>query len=156
MLSVPAIRLALPGDARAIAEMSRDFIEHGLGWSWTMDRVLHSLRDPATNVAVMHKRKNLCGFGIMQYGDDNAHLALLALQPGARHQGLGARLLGWLEHPACCAGLPLVRVEARADNHCAIAFYQRCGYSVTGRVHGYYDGLVDALQLEKSLARAKN
>ena len=29
-----------------MAEMSRDLIEHGLGWSWTRERVLRSLRHP--------------------------------------------------------------------------------------------------------------
>jgi hypothetical protein len=28
------LRLASPADAQSIAELSRDAIEHGLGWSW--------------------------------------------------------------------------------------------------------------------------
>jgi len=156
MLAIPTIRLALPSDTRAIAEMSRDYIEQGLGWSWTRERVLHALRDLSTNVAVTHRGDRLCGFGIMHYGDDSAHLALLALHPGARHQRLGAQLLDWLERPAVIAGVRQFRVEARADNHSAITFYQCCGYSVTGRVEGYYDGLVDAVQLQKSLAGAEH
>jgi hypothetical protein len=34
-----SIRFATRADALAIAEMSRDLIEHGLEWSWTKERV---------------------------------------------------------------------------------------------------------------------
>ena len=43
------IRLAEPGDARAIAEMSRDHIESGLGWRY----------DPAHIVRAMHRRESV-------------------------------------------------------------------------------------------------
>jgi hypothetical protein len=62
MIVIPTVRLALPEDARGIAEMSRDFIEHGLGWSWSQSRVAHSIQDKATNVAVIHQRGCLYGF----------------------------------------------------------------------------------------------
>ena len=149
MLALPDIRLAVPGEAHTIAAMSRDYIEHGLGWSWTAGRVLQAIRDPATNVAVVVKREQLSGFGIMQYGDDSAHLSLFAINPTRRHQGLGRHLLAWLEHCARLAGIGQIRLEARADNLCAIAFYERLGYMLSGRVAGYYDGVVDAVQLEK-------
>ena len=55
MLAIPTIRPALPQEAPVIAELSRDNIEHGLGWSWTTTRVLHAIRDPSTNVAVALK-----------------------------------------------------------------------------------------------------
>ena len=77
----------MPQDARGIAEMSRDYIEHGLGWSWTPNRVRRALSDPSTNVAVILRRNAVCGFGIMQYGNDSAHLALLAVQPALRTRG---------------------------------------------------------------------
>lgn len=44
-----SIRLAAPSDAFRVAEMSRDLIEQGLGWSWTPRRVVHSIVDPDTN-----------------------------------------------------------------------------------------------------------
>lgn len=152
MLAIPDIRLARPQDARNIAAMSRDFIEHGLGWSWTAARVLGAMRDPSTNVIVILKQDRMFGFGIMQYGDDTAHLSLLAIHPAQRHQGLGARLVDWLEQCARSAGSTHIRLEARADNRAAIAFYERLGFTHSGRVTGYYDGLVDAVRLEKRLS----
>ena len=152
MLALPDVRLAVPQQARMIAELSRDTIEHGLAWSWTPARVLRAIRDPSTNVAVILKRDIVRAFGIMQYGDDSAHLALLAVHPTRRHQGLGAHLVNWLEQSARIAGTTQIRLEARADNRAAIAFYQRLGFTQSGRVTGYYEGTVDAVQLEKRLA----
>ena len=151
MIALPAIRLATTHDAGMIAEMSRDYIEHGLGWSWTPTRVLAAVRDRATNIAVAGTAEAIDGFGIMHYGDDIAHLALLAVRPDRRHRGLGAQLLAWLEQPALVAGIACVRLEARADNPGAAGFYRRQGYRETGRISGYYRGTVDAVRLEKPL-----
>ena len=49
------------------------------------------------------------------------------------------------------AGIECVRLEARADNPNAIAFYRRQGYREAGRIAGYYRGTVDAVRLEKRL-----
>jgi hypothetical protein len=46
-----AIRIAQAQDAPAIASMSRDYIEHGLGWGWRQGRVARSIADPEVNVA---------------------------------------------------------------------------------------------------------
>ncbi len=152
MLVLPDIRLALPADARHIAELSRDNIEHGLDWSWTATRVLHAIHDPSTNVAVVLKRDQVRGFGIMHYGDETAHLALLAVDPTQRHQHLGARLLAWLEQSARSAGINHIRLEARADNRAAIAFYAKLGFTQSGTVPGYYEGVIDAVQMGKTLS----
>ena len=151
MLIIPTVRLALPGDAQVIAEFSRDFIEHGLGWSWNRDRILRAIQDKATNVAVVHERGGMPGFGIMQYGETTAHLCLLGVQPTFQGRGLGGALLSWLECCAVTAGIEFVNVEARADNPRGIAFYERRGFKVKARVPGYYCGIVDAVQLQKRL-----
>ena len=151
MLVVPVIRLAAASDAASIAAMSRSYIEQGLGWSWRDARVLQSILHPATNVAVATDGLEIVGFGIMQYKDDTAHLALFAIQPSHRNRGLGSQLVRWLEKPALVAGVDRVRVEARADNQLALRFYRRLGFLPLQTVPGYYGGIVDAVRLEKSL-----
>jgi [ribosomal protein S18]-alanine N-acetyltransferase len=151
MILIPSVRLATPADARDIADMSRRYIEHGLGWSWTPERVLKGIEDTSTNVAVLHQRESVLGFGIMQYGEETAHLALLAVDHDRRNQGLGSLVLGWLEQCATVAGIERIRLEARVDNAAGLAFYARHGYRQTGTLAGYYLGVVDAARLEKSL-----
>ncbi|HEY2418068.1 MAG TPA: GNAT family N-acetyltransferase [Steroidobacteraceae bacterium] len=151
MLSLPAIRLATSRDAAMIAEMSRDYIEYGLGWSWTAARVLAAVNDQATNVAVLAEYAALAGFGIMHYGDETAHLALLAVRPNQQQRGIGALLMAWLEKPALVAGIDCIRLEARVDNPNAIGFYRKQGFREAGRIAGYYRGAIDAVRLEKRL-----
>lgn len=151
MLVLPVIRLATLEDAGEIAQMSRSFIEQGLDWSWQPPRVRDAIRDAATNVAVLAEGASLLGFGIMQYRDETAHLSLFAIRPGHRNRGLGGRLLAWLEQPARIAGIAQLRVEARADNAGAIAFYRRHGFAPVRTVTGYYGGMIDAVKLEKRL-----
>jgi [ribosomal protein S18]-alanine N-acetyltransferase len=151
MLDVSKIRLALPRDAVGIAEMSRDFIEQGLGWQWTPSRVLWSIRDKSTNVVVAREHGGLLGFGIMQYGDDSAHLALLGVQPAQRRHGLGALMVSWLEKCALVAGIETIRVEARSDKPQAVSFYLKHDYRHVGTTTGYYRGTIDAVRFEKKL-----
>ena len=151
MLLIPTVRLAQPSDAQSIAVLSRDFIEQGLGWSWTGARVLSAIQDRSTNVAVVHDRACVLGFGIMQYGEITAHLCLLGIQPAFQGRGLGEALVSWLEASAATAGIVRIKVEAREDNPRAIAFYEKRGFRAQARVPGYYRGIIDAVRLEKRL-----
>jgi len=151
MVAARDIRLAVPADATALADMSRDYVEQGLGWSWTPARIAAAIVDEATNVAVLELARAVGGFAIMHYGDRSAHLALLAVHPAQRRRGLGTRLLQWLEKSADTAGIELIRLEARADNPGALAFYRQQGYVANGRLINYYRGTLDAVRLEKAL-----
>jgi len=151
MIVISKVRLATPAEARPIAEMSRDYVEQGLGWTWTRVRVLAAIRDRSANVAVIRDRDCLTAFGIMQYGEQTAHLALLGVHAAYRQRGLGTAVLGWLEECADTAGVSRVRLEARTDNPVALAFYQRHGYRPMCRIAGYYRGTLDALRFEKDL-----
>lgn len=151
MINIPSIRLANAHDAYVIAEISRDFIEYGLGWNWTRRRVLKSIHDDTSNVAVVYEQGSVLGFGIMEYGMDTAHLVLLGVLPTQQKRGLGAALVAWLEEPARIAGVERIVVEARSDNPEAIAFYKKLGFKMLERIPGYYRETVDGIRLEKRL-----
>ena len=151
MISDCQIRLAAPADARRIAEMSRDYIEYGLGWRWTPGRVLAAIHAPDTNLAVAWRSRLLAGFGLMQYKDDEAHLVLLAVQAQCRRSGVASALLSWLEETALAAGIGTVHLEARLGNHEARAFYRKLGYQEIARVRGYYQGQEDGVRIARDL-----
>ena len=146
-----ALTLARSADAAAIARLSRTLIETGLPWSWVPARVAASLRQPETNVLVARAGDRIAGFGIMRYGAEAAHLDLFAVDRPWQGQGLGRRLLEWLERPAQVAGLARIVLEVRADNAGARAFYERLGYRPLARLPGYYQGREDALRMKRSL-----
>ncbi len=151
MIIEHAIGLARPDDAAAIATLSRRSIEQGLSWRWTPERVLNSMGDAATNVIVARQGGDVLGFAIMKYGDDVAHVLLLAAQRRCRRQGIGSSLLAWLEVTARVAGATEIRLEARSSNAPAQAFYRRHGFVETERRIGYYEGVEDAVRLIKQL-----
>jgi ribosomal-protein-alanine N-acetyltransferase len=151
VIFIPLIRLATAADAPAIADMSRQYIESGLGWSWTPARIAAAIADRETNVALIDQPDGVLAFGIMHYAERTAHLALLAVDPAQRRRGIAARLVAWLEKCADTAGIERIRVEARSDNPEALAFYQKLGYVQIDRLARYYRGMLDAVRLEKTL-----
>ncbi len=152
MIANITLRLAHRGDAQAIATLSRDLIERGLGWSWTARRVMRSIADTDTNVLVaLDGVGRLQGFAVMRYGDDDAHLLLLAVQQAQGRRGIGSTLMGWLEAAALVAGVRRVFLEAREANGPARAFYHRLGYREIELLPGYYQGREDSVRLLKEL-----
>ena len=146
-----SIRLATRADAAAIAEMSRDLIEHGLGWSWTEDRVSQTLRRDDTNAIVAMQTRERIGFGLMRYGDEHAHLMLLAIKPRFARRGIGSALLEWLERSARVAGLARISLEVRFANTAARSFYTRRGYVRAKLLPGYYSGREASVRMVKDL-----
>jgi ribosomal-protein-alanine N-acetyltransferase len=154
----PWLQLARPSDARVIADMSRVLIEAGLGWRWRPERVEASILAPNVNVLVARVHGRVAGFAIMRYGDDDAHLDLLAVASPDRRTGLGRRLVQWLEKCAIVAGLVHIDLEVRAQNLGAQLFYERLGYRRLEHIPGYYDGKEDAFRMRRQLGprRARN
>ena len=149
-----SIRFATRDDALCIAEMSRDYIEHGLGWSWTRDRILRNLRHRDTNAIVAMCEAERAGFAIMKYGEEEAHLLLLAVKPSHRRHGVGSMMVEWLERSAEVAGVSRITLEARASNDAARAFYSRHAYTQAQLLPGYYGGRETSVRMVKEFGRS--
>jgi ribosomal-protein-alanine N-acetyltransferase len=119
--------------------MSRLHIEYGLNWRWTPAKVRRHVRDKETMVLIASNEGSIAGFAIMRFGDDQAHLFLLAVQPEYRRTGIGRSMMQWLEKSCRTAGIQTVRLEVRVSNKAALRFYRKLGYRVIARVAGYYD-----------------
>jgi ribosomal-protein-alanine N-acetyltransferase len=150
-----SLRLARRDEAKAIATLSRDLIEYGLPWRWTPTRVEGSIRAANVNVLIASVRENIAGFAIMRYGDDEAHLDLLAVVPAYRRLGVGGQLLQWLEKCAVVAGTFNVTLEVRAANEAAQLFYRRMGYCAVAEIPGYYQGVESALRMSRDLSHGR-
>ncbi len=144
------------GDVPRLAAMSRRLIEAGLEPCWTAERIERQLRNPDSVVLTARAAVELAGFAIMQFGDEAAHLNLLAVQPAYRRLGVGRQLVGWLEDTARVAGTFAIRLEVRSGNDAARAFYSALGYRESGFVRGYYQGVEYAIRLTRDLAVARS
>lgn len=146
------VRLAQPQDCIDIARLVRDRVELGLGWTWRPTRVQEAILDADTDVIVATDTAgDLQGVGMMSLGDENGHLQLLAVRAECAGQGIGRRLVEWLEACARVAGMARITLEARESNHEGICFYRHLGYAKVGSVMGYYGGQETAIRLRKVL-----
>src|SRR5579862_7214823 len=109
-------------EARRLAAMSQEMIETGLRPAWTAARITWHIRNPESMVLVSRCGSDPVGFGIMRYGDEAAHLNLLAVEPVHRRRGIARAILSWLEETAVTAGTFLIGLELRATNIGALAF----------------------------------
>lgn len=139
------LRIATPEDSQSIAEMSRDLIERGLGWSWTPQRVARHIRNRDTTTIVACEGQRIIGFAIMYFGDEHAHLNLLAVEPAYQRTGVGKRILDWLRESCLMAGIAVVYLELRANNEIGREFYKVYGFEETGTVPRYYFGVETAV-----------
>jgi ribosomal-protein-alanine N-acetyltransferase len=151
MSELATLGLARYSDAMEIAEMSRDLIEHGLSWSWTPARVRRAILGRDCCVLIARRDHKIAGFAIMHFGDQVAHLNLLAIGMEHRRQGLGRQLIDWLSASAIEAGVFRIDLELRETNGGARAFYQSLGFQSLDVVQGYYQGREPALRMSRHL-----
>ena len=145
------LRLARASDASAIAAMARDLIEAGLGWNYRPARIVPLIRDRDTTTVVADRHGKPVGFAIMGFGDERAHLVLLAVHPAHHRQGIARRMMDWLIESAVAAGILSLHLELRAGNAAARTFYRRMNFAETQLVPGYYRGAESAIRMERVL-----
>ncbi|HEY2274109.1 MAG TPA: N-acetyltransferase [Steroidobacteraceae bacterium] len=138
-------------DAARLAAMSHRLVESGLRPAWGAQRISWHVRHPESVVLTARSDRTVAGFAIMRYGDDVAHLNLLAVEPAHRRRGIARRLVTWLEESALTAGTFIIGLELRAENREAQDFYRVLGYQEVGRVPGYYQGIEAAIRMERDV-----
>jgi len=146
-----AIEFARIADAPALAAMSRDLVETGLGWEYRPERLARMIADANTVAVVTRDILRPVGFAVMTFGDERAHLVLLAVRPSHQRQGIARAALAWLLESAAAAGVISVHVELRATNPAAYALYCDAGFMETVRVPGYYRGREAAVRMVRVL-----
>lgn len=146
-----AVAFASPTDALPIAHMSRDLVEHGLGWAYRRERIAAMIAERDTVAIVTRDGPHVAGFAFMTFGADRGHLVLLAVRPSHQRHGLARRMTGWLTETARVAGAASLHVELRVGNEPALAFYRSEGFAETLRVPGYYRGRETCIRMMRLL-----
>lgn len=112
-----------------------------------------ALRNPRAILLVATQSETLlAAASLFRRADSRAgRLYSIAVDPAARGQGLGKKLLMAVEHAAVKRRLQSLRLEVSVHNKAAIRLYRNNGYGITGRIAQYYEDGSDALRLEKPL-----
>jgi ribosomal-protein-alanine N-acetyltransferase len=145
------VQLASRSDVQAIAAMSRDLIECGLGWEYRPERVRGLIAQRETIALVARDGDRVMGFAIMSFGDEYAHLVLMAVRPAGQRRGIARRMTQWLMESAVTAGIASIHLELRAQNKDGFAFYRALGFAETLRLPGYYRGRETAIRMIRVL-----
>ena len=124
MIADVTVRLARLADAAEIAAMSRDYIERGLPWTWTEDRVARAIVDLETNVAVVGDSGAVTAFGIMFHTADDAHLLLFAVRRSHQRKACNPLASCRTDGPPSCR-------TARPTRSSSSGEPGRCGAAVT-------------------------
>ncbi|HEX8012183.1 MAG TPA: GNAT family N-acetyltransferase [Casimicrobiaceae bacterium] len=149
------LQLAVRSDAQAIAAMSRDLIESDLGWEYRPERIRALMADRDVVTLVARDGDRVMGFAIMSFGDEHAHLVLMAVRPAGQRRGIARRMTQWLLETAATAGVSSIHLELRAQNKDAYAFYRALGFAETLRLPGYYRGRETAVRMIRILRPPK-
>ena len=119
---------------------------------WRHEHFLHELSSPHSFPLVAVTEGAVGGYVCLMSLFEEAQILDIVVAPDLRGQGIARALL---EHAVTLARekhAEIMTLEVRASNGAAIALYERFGFSRTGIRPKYYDGVEDALLMEKSLS----
>lgn len=137
MSSLAKLRDARPADLAALLALESRFPGDRL----SARQFRHHLGNPRARLRVAVAAGGLLGYHLvlLRQGSAWARLYSIAVDPAARGQGLGRRLLADAERQAHAAGRTGLRLEVRQDNRAAAALYEAAGYRRVAALPDYYD-----------------
>lgn len=103
---------------------------------WSQGIFLVSLANPEQIFFVATTQKQLLGYIGLWRMYDCVHITNIAVEPDARRQGIGWRLLEEAQKWACGTAMTL---EVRPSNAPARALYKKFGFQAAGIRPGYYE-----------------
>lgn len=147
-VSLPRVRIGRRADLDAIYGL--DLITFGED-AFSRRSIKNSLLSVSQIVFVAEYEDIIIGAAIVQFIRRAARLNSLAVCQYSRSLGIGSDLLTSAEEWSRLRGSLSIRLEVRADNHTAIAFYEARGYVRIGRKKYYYKDSTDAIRYQKVL-----
>ncbi len=160
MIPAARLRAAVPDDLDRLAELEQLCFPD----PWPIHLVGQELRNPSTLVLVVLAESAapampeasewdapVAGYASFRQGGGEAELLRLAIDPGARRQGLARTLIDAGLERLRPAGVERCFLEVRPDNEPAIACYLAMDFRYAGRRPGYYRDGTDALVYARTL-----
>lgn len=131
-------------EARKVAKLQRRAFRPPLAYGTATIVLLWAL--PKVEIVVARDGERLVGCAIGDCTDGQSRVISICVDPTARRQGIGRRLLRAVE--ACLPDGDVV-LMVEADNEGAKALYRQEGYSPVGVSQNYYGGGHDGIWMQK-------
>jgi ribosomal-protein-alanine N-acetyltransferase len=126
------------------------------GIAYSKAELNYFIRHPRSlSYAAVDSPEKLLGFAIvesnLEKGRRIGHIVTLDVAPEARRKGIGRLLMDAMIAGLIALQAIAIRLEVAVDNREAQLFYEQFGFSITGRIPGFYMGTLDALTMQKPL-----
>ena len=118
---------------------------------WKRDHFLHEIAAPHSYPLVALLDGHLAGYVCLMSLFEEAQILDIAVAPGQRGKGIALTLMKVATSLALEKGAEALALEVRSTNSAAIALYERLGFRRCGLRVRYYDGIDDAVLMEKHL-----
>jgi ribosomal-protein-alanine N-acetyltransferase len=139
-----------PHDFEALWQLDQICFTRGIAYSKA--ELAHYIKQPRAFTVVAERSGALAGFIVVEREiKGKARIITIDVHPEQRRAGLGSILMDAAETRLAQAKAKSIILEVAVDNHPAIAFYKKRGYSIVGTIPRYYLGSLDAFRMEKEL-----
>lgn len=118
---------------------------------WKREHFLHEIAAPHSFPLVALHNRTLAGYCCLMSLFEEAQILDIAVAPDLRGRGIARALMTAAITIAVQQGAELLALEVRSTNLSAIALYERFGFVRTGIRAKYYEGIDDAVLMEKNL-----
>ena len=129
-----AIRPMVVADLAAVVPMEAAIYPQ----PWSEQVFREELARPDRRYFVAEDGGAIVGYGGLMLVDEDAHITTVAVEPEARSEGLGTRLMLELVDAALESGAQHLTLEVRLSNHPARELYHRFGLAPVGLRKNYY------------------
>lgn len=137
-----------PSDLDELMEI--EFESFTAPWSRKSYEELAALEN--VDIWVARLGRELVGYMLIQYMDDDAELHTFAVKRGLRRRGIGRRLMDHMLSEADRRKVRRIYLQVRPSNDAAAALYDKLGFKIVGiRPAYYHDNKEDALVMRLDL-----
>ena len=116
---------------------------------WKREHFQHEIAAPHSYPLVALLEGRLAGYVCLMSLFEEAQILDIAVSPDQRGKGIAVALMEAAIARANEKGAEVLALEVRSTNASAIALYERFGFSRCGVRERYYDGIDDAVLMEK-------
>jgi ribosomal-protein-alanine N-acetyltransferase len=133
-MTVAAIRSMELHDIPAVATLEQAVYDN----PWSVRVFYDELARSNRRYLVAEDDTGVVGYGGLLVVESDAHITTLAVDPAARRQHLGTRLMLALVEAAAQLGVDHITLEVRMSNEGAQRLYERFGFNPVGLRKNYY------------------
>jgi ribosomal-protein-alanine N-acetyltransferase len=136
-------------DFDALYKLDQNCFPRGIAYSKTTLRYFLTLASAECLLAV--DQNGIAGFILSEEDEALAHIITLDVAEAQRRSGVGTMLLNAAEKSLATKGVRTVFLETAVNNHAAVNFWIRHGYSKEGILKRYYLNRIDGYEMRKTL-----